>query len=80
MREARRLLRKAGMRAPRDTTIKERLRRIPGWDRLDQDRITVGSGGWEVSTRTPPRTPYSGKIRGLRGIRFADEEVEGDDF
>lgn len=80
MREAKRLLRKAGMKAPRALTIKERLRRIPGWDRLDQDRITVGKGGWEVSTRTPPRTPYSGKIRGLKGIRFADEEVEDDDF
>lgn len=78
---AKRLLRKAGMRAPRDTTIKERLRRIPGWDRLDQDRITVGKGGWEVSTRTPPRTPYSGKIRGLKGFMFASgKEVEDDDF
>lgn len=78
MREAKRLLHKAGMRAPRDSTIKERLRRIPGWERLDQDRITVGAGAWEVSTRSSKS--YYGKIRGLKGVRFASEEVETDDF
>lgn len=78
MREAKRLLRRSGMRAPRDSTIKERLRRISGWERLDRDRITIGTGAWEVSTRS--KTRYSGKIRGLKGVRFASEEVEEDDF
>lgn len=78
MREAKRLLRRSGMRAPRDSTIKERLRRISGWERLDRDRITIGTGAWEVSTRS--KTRYSGKIRGLKGVRFASEAVEEDDF
>src|SRR5699024_7239233 len=83
-RAAKRIYARAGMRKPNDMTIKDRIRAQAGWERLDQDRITVGAGAWAVSVLGS--APASGKkIRGIKGRRFAtSEEVDGmasdDDF
>jgi len=84
VRAAKRIYARAGMRKPNDMTIKDRIRAQAGWERLDQDRITVGAGAWAVSVLGS--APASGKkIRGIKGRRFAtSEEVDGmasdDDF
>nr|WP_157929971.1 phage/plasmid primase, P4 family [Brevibacterium epidermidis] len=81
---AKRIYSRAGMRKPNDMTIKDRIRAQAGWERLDQDRITVGSGKWSVSVLASAPEPGK-KIRGIKGRRFAtseevDEMDSDDDF